>query len=52
VCWPEEPDSPKIKPRKINRLSEEWRHNLRKISYSEGTYFRILDWLRNFAASA
>lgn len=50
--WTDEPDSPKIRTRKINLMSEDWRHNLRKISYSEAWYIDLIDWLRNFAASA
>ena len=50
--WPEEPDSPKIKLREVKPFSEDWRHNLRKISYSERMYVELINWLRNFAASA
>ena len=50
--WEDDPDSPKIKRREIHAMSDDWRHNLRKISYSEKTYFNLIEWLRNFAASA
>jgi hypothetical protein len=50
--WEEEPDSPKIKLREIKKFSDDWRHNLRKISYSEQAYIELINWLRNFAASA
>lgn len=50
--WPEDPDSKKIKVREVKKFTEDWRHNLRKISYSEKTYIELINWLRNFAASA
>ena len=50
--WPDEPDSPKIQTLKPAAFSEDWRHQLRKIKYSEAWYIDLIEWLRNFAASA
>lgn len=50
--WPEDPDSPKIACCKPAAYSDEWRHKLRKIKYSELWYIDLINWLRTFAASA